>query len=242
MSRHPVRPPAPSRRAGRLTRDVAATRGRLLDTARRLFAEHGFEDVTVRDICRDARANLALVNYYFGDKHGLYLEIVNEAIASVREFNEAAMNAPDGSSAEERLRHFVRVLLTRIFELHGADGWVHRLVQHELSHPTDAAKRIMDETIAPRLRYLAGVVTELLGCKRNDPRVMQCVASVHGLCLVYSRMVIAPERIRTLVPELMPDMSGTEELTIDAVVAHVSAFSLAGIRAMREQDRGTRRR
>jgi len=61
--------------------DVAETRARLLDAARRLFAERGFEDVTVREICREAGANLALVNYYFGDKLGLYLEVVNQAIA-----------------------------------------------------------------------------------------------------------------------------------------------------------------
>jgi AcrR family transcriptional regulator len=215
---------------GRLTRDTAATRARLLDAARQLFAEREFADVTVRDICREAGANLALVNYYFGDKLGLYLEVVNEAIASVREFNALAMNAPAGSTAEDRLRHFVRALLQRVFEYRGADGWVHKLIQHEINRPTDAAARIMEEAIAPRLRYLAGVVTELLACPLNDPRVMQCVASVHGLCLVYSRMVIAPDRFRALVPELVP---ASERLTIDATVAHVSAFSLAGIAAMR---------
>ena len=50
--------------------DVAETRARLLDTARHLFAERGFEDVTVREICRGAGANLALVNYYFGESWG----------------------------------------------------------------------------------------------------------------------------------------------------------------------------
>jgi hypothetical protein len=42
--------------------------------------------------------------------------------------------------------------------------------------------------------------------------------------------VIAPDRFRALVPELGP---ASERLTIDATVAHVSAFSLAGIAAMR---------
>ena len=38
------------------------TRQRLLDAAARLFAEHGFEKVTVRDICKEAGANVAAVN------------------------------------------------------------------------------------------------------------------------------------------------------------------------------------
>jgi hypothetical protein len=201
VRKRPIRSPARRRPERRLTRDVAATRERLLDAARSLFAEHGFEDVTVRDICREAGAN----------------------------------RAPAGSSAEERLRRFVRALLTRVFEFRGEQGWVHRLIQHELNRPTDAAARIMKEAIAPRLRYLAGVVTELLECRLNDPRVMPCVASVHGLCLVYSRMAIAPDRFRALVPELVPDLPPVALLTLDAAVAHVTAFSLAGIRAMRIQ-------
>jgi TetR/AcrR family transcriptional regulator, regulator of cefoperazone and chloramphenicol sensitivity len=218
-----------TRREPRLTRDVAATRGRLLDAAKDLFAERGFEDVTVRDICRAADVNLALVNYHFGDKFGLYFEVVNEAIASIRAFNEQAMNAPDGASAEDRLRHFIRALLQRFFTFKADAMWVHKLLQHELGRPTSAATRIMQEAMAPRLRYLAAVVTELLGCTKKDPRVMQCVASVHGLCLVYSRMVLQ-DRFKMLMPDLVPE----GPMDIESAVAHVEAFSLAGIRAMRK--------
>jgi len=215
-------------RGVRATRDVASTRARLLDAAKDLFAERGFEDVTVRDICRAADVNLALVNYHFGDKLGLYFEVVNQAIASIRAFNQQAMNTPEGASAEERLRHFIRALLRRFFTFDSDAMWVHKLLQHELSRPTSAATRIMEEAMAPRLRYLAAVVMELLDCPKKDPRVMQCVASVHGLCLVYSRMVMK-DRFKMLMPDLVPE----GPMDIEAAVAHVEAFSLAGIRAMK---------
>jgi len=226
--RRPRRGARSARHLERSSTDVAETRERLLESARRLFAERGFEDVTVREICREAGANLALVNYYFGDKLGLYHEVVNQAIAKVREFNSLAMTAPPDSTAEERLRHFVRGLLYRVFELRDANTWVHRLVQHELSRPTEAATRIMEEAMAPRIRYLAGIVTELLSCPKNDPRVMHCVASVHGLCLVYSRIVLANQ-----FKAAMPDLASDGPFDVEDAVAHVSAFSLAGIRAMR---------
>ena len=208
--------------------DVAETRARLLDAARRLFAERGFADVTVRELCREAGANLALVNYYFGDKLGLYLEVVNEAIAGVREFNSLAITAPEGSGAEERLRLFVRGLLYRVFERRGVDTWVHRLIQHELSRPTELATRILQEAMAPRIRYLADIVAELLSCPKKDPRVMNCVASVHGLCLVYSRIVLT-DRFKAVMLDLATD----GPFDVEDAIAHVSAFSLAGIRAMR---------
>src|SRR5207247_5047290 len=66
------------------------TRERLLRAAERLFADRGFKDVTVRDICRAARANVAAVNYHFGDKLGLYREVMQTAIDGMRGTNDAA--------------------------------------------------------------------------------------------------------------------------------------------------------
>lgn len=57
-------------------RDRAATRQRLLDAARRLFAEHGYDHVTVRMIAAAADANVALINRYFGSKAGLFGEVL----------------------------------------------------------------------------------------------------------------------------------------------------------------------
>ena len=57
-------------------RDRAATRQRLLDAARRLFAEHGYDHVTVRMIAAAAGANVALISRYFGSKSALFAEVL----------------------------------------------------------------------------------------------------------------------------------------------------------------------
>ncbi len=59
------------------------TRDRLLDVAERLFAEHGFDAVSLRAITTDAGANLAAVNYYFGSKEALIEAVVARLVEPV---------------------------------------------------------------------------------------------------------------------------------------------------------------
>jgi AcrR family transcriptional regulator len=72
------------------------TRERVRRAAAQLFADRGFKKVTVRDICRGARANVAAVNYHFGDKNGLYREVLQRAIDTLRATSDAARVAGDG--------------------------------------------------------------------------------------------------------------------------------------------------
>ena len=57
------------------------TPDRLLDVARQLFAERGYEGTTVRDIALASEANLAAVGYHFGSKEGLYQEVLRSQVA-----------------------------------------------------------------------------------------------------------------------------------------------------------------
>ncbi|GAA3440566.1 TetR/AcrR family transcriptional regulator [Planomonospora venezuelensis] len=57
-------------------RDREGTRQRILDAARQLFAELGYEHVTMRLIAAEADANIALINRYFGSKRELFAEVL----------------------------------------------------------------------------------------------------------------------------------------------------------------------
>ncbi|MDK0521179.1 TetR/AcrR family transcriptional regulator [Streptomyces sp. ML-6] len=68
--------PVPAPPSGERRRDSAATRRRLLEAARDLFAERGYEATTVRSIAERAGVNQALLFRYFGSKQGLLTEVV----------------------------------------------------------------------------------------------------------------------------------------------------------------------
>jgi AcrR family transcriptional regulator len=127
----------------------ARTQARVLKAAARLFGESGFKRVTVREICRSAKANVAAVNYHFGDKLGLYREVLQSAIDAMRATNEAAREAGQGQPAEEQLRRYISVFLHRLLRP-GHDA-IHRLITREMNDPTPALDALVEHGVRPRV-------------------------------------------------------------------------------------------
>ena len=138
----------------------ADPRQRLIDAAATLFSDRGFENVTVREICKASNANVAAINYHFGDKAGLYRAVVMFAIELMRETNELSQRAGDGLSPEDQIRQFVRVFVSRITG-QGPTSWIHRLMAREMEKPTEALDLVMQQVVKPRLEYLCGVVAAI---------------------------------------------------------------------------------
>jgi TetR/AcrR family transcriptional regulator, regulator of cefoperazone and chloramphenicol sensitivity len=198
-----------------------ATRDRLLRVAERLFADRGFRKVTVREICRAAHANVAAVNYHFGDKLGLYREVLQIAIDAMRATNEAARQAGAGRSAEDQLRRYIVIFVHRL--LGSGQDAVHKLIQREIHDPTPALDALVEQGVRPRVEYLSGLVAEMLGCAPSDARVLRCVASIQAQSLAYLPNPIASRLGMTFTPTAAH---------LDEVAEHIAEFSLAGIHAL----------
>lgn len=201
-------------------RDLA-TRERLIVAAARLFAEHGFQRVTVRVICRAARANVAAVNYHFGDKLGLYRDVLQAAVTSMRATSDAVRQAGEGGTAEDKLRAYIRVYIHQVVGSE-RDSWIHQLMSRELADPTPALDLVVQQVIRPRLAYLGGLVAELLGCSIDDERALRCAHSIQAQCVL-----LIPN---ALGARLYPDFR-MSPAALTALAEHIAAFSLAGIRA-----------
>jgi TetR/AcrR family transcriptional regulator, regulator of cefoperazone and chloramphenicol sensitivity len=199
------------------------TRQRLLETGIRMFAEHGFNKVTVRDIAHAAGANLAAVNYHFGDKFGLYMAVLQLAVQEMRKHSDATMQARAGSTAAERLRHYIGMHVRLLISL-DPGAWIFRIMMHEMAEPTQAMEWIVEHGFHPRIRYLKGLVTELLGTTEDDPRVLRCAIAVHSQFLF-----CRPDKFRTLA---FGDTLPRNDTQIDELIDHITTFSLAGIAAI----------
>ena len=99
---------------------MTATREALLDAAERLFLEHGPDEVSLRQITAEAGANIAAVNYYFGSKDDLLVEIFQRRM---RPINRSRIEALDEllkrskrPNSKEILYAFVRPIFDVPFE------------------------------------------------------------------------------------------------------------------------------
>jgi TetR/AcrR family transcriptional regulator, regulator of cefoperazone and chloramphenicol sensitivity len=198
----------------------ADTRQRLVEAAATLFADRGFDNVTVREICKVSNANVAAINYHFGDKAGLYRAVISFAISVMQETNELLQRAGEGLSPEDQVRGFVRVFIARV-RGDGPTAWIHRLMVHELEHPTEALDQVMTQVLQPRFDYLSSVAGAIMQLPARDPRVKRCVVSLQTQCLMAARPVPAP----------FEKAIGPEMRDLDATVRHIAEFSLGGMRA-----------
>lgn len=199
------------------------TRVRVLTVAARLFAANGFKKVTVREICRGADANVAAVNYHFGDKLGLYREVLDKAIDTMRGTTDAARQAGEGGTSDQKLRAYVQVFLQRVVG-QGHDTWIHQLMAHEIADPTPALDVVIEQVIRPRIAYLSELVADMLGLPATDDHVLRCVISIQSQCHAAMSNAVS----RRFIPELKNDPEA-----IDLLAQHIAEFSLGGIRSLR---------
>jgi AcrR family transcriptional regulator len=83
------------------------TRQAILDAARSVFAERGFDKASIRAIASEAQVDPALVHHYFGTKEKLFLSSMNSPIDPSELLPKALSGPPE--EAGERL---IRTVLT----------------------------------------------------------------------------------------------------------------------------------
>src|SRR5262245_9588462 len=195
------------------------TRQRLLEAAGEVFAEHGFRDATIREICDRAKANVAGVHYHFGDKEELYAAVFDYArTCAVAQFTE--LGAAD-TPAEERLRVFVRAVLIRFFE-QGRPAWLGKLVAREMIEPTEALDALVNAQIRPNSERLRALVRELIGQEIDEQELWRCTFSIAAQWLFYFH---CGQVVKRLNPNQRFD---PQEL--DRLADHITKFSVAALK------------
>ena len=192
------------------------TRERLITAAREVFSQQGFQGATVREICRRAEANVAAVNYHFGGKDGLLAEVLNFAPLKALQTANATAAACPKARLELFLHDFIHMLLD---ENHASLQC--QIMARELADPTPALDQIVRDAVAPLHEFLGQLLREISGKNMSEAQLRRCVYSILGQCMFYRNSHPVLQRLH---PKLRYDHK-----EINAIAAHIAAFSLAGI-------------
>ena len=105
------------------------TREKILQAAKQLFEEKGYEPTSVREIATLANVNVALINYHFGSKEQLLTELIEET--TIQTHLKLSDITKSSVSPSEKLRLAVDLLVDRIF----SGKRYYQMIHRELSTP-----------------------------------------------------------------------------------------------------------
>jgi AcrR family transcriptional regulator len=165
------------------------TRDRILDHAEILFARKGYHAVGVREITAAAGCNLAAVNYHFGNKQNLYLEVfrarwlprASRVHTSFRK-TLAANGEPSPATVVESLaKAFLEGPLTdNERQRH------HQLISGELAQPTEAFEMVADQVLQPLFNNLLDDLREVLPDDVDNERLAFDAFSILAMLLYFN--------------------------------------------------------
>jgi AcrR family transcriptional regulator len=210
---------------------TALTRERLLDAAEELFARVGYAGTSVRHITAAAGCNLAAVNYHFGGKSKLYLEVFRRRLAAMREQRLAAIAAATRTEVRPGdlptvLLAFAEAFLAPLRE----DPEGHRpmrLLLREIADPVLPQGFLHSELIVP-VNQAINIAVAASAPELTERTVRLCVQSFLGQLL----HIVHAQRVAVSRIDEPPG-----SFTLTEMVEHVVRFTVAAIERLREESR-----
>jgi AcrR family transcriptional regulator len=184
------------------------TKGRILDTAEKLFGMNGFDGTSLRDITTAADVNLAAINYHFQSKDSLIDAIVARRIEPV---NKKRFELLDAAGPNPSVEQILTAFMAPVMQVK-VDAVV-PLIGRILSNPEVFVERVFHKHLAPvsqrfvealskalpdlppseilwRLHFSVGVVTHTMLWGRIYPKI------TNGVCDISDREALVDRAVR----------------------------------------------
>jgi AcrR family transcriptional regulator len=188
---------------------AAMTRSAILDTARRLFVERGFDATSVDDIARESQLSKGAVYHHFQDKQQVFAEVYTEVEKVV--IGAVAQRVVDSDGTPwERAETAARTAL----ELYAADPDVRSLLRQAAGVLGAERTRTLDEAVA--MPVIDGLLGELHRLGQLRPMNIAVAAQLVFRLLADGSMTIA---------------LADDPAAVSRDVEAVTLFMLSGLRA-----------
>ncbi len=206
----------------------ADSRDRIIYAAGKLFAERGYNGVSMRDLAGAARVNLGAINYHFGGKRSLYHATVRQVIDDIGPLFGPIIKSlhQDVTTAKGDREALAAITAGFVRKVYGAVlggqtmRWQMPFLLREFHQPSREFPMILDERINPMHDAVAQLVAAALGRDAKDPAI---IVRTHafigqimsfGAChaIVFARLGwkdYSPENIAFVADSVVPAILGS---------------------------------
>ena len=205
------------------------TRDRLLDEAENLFAQRGYHAVSVRAITKAAESNLAAVNYHFGNKQNLYLEVFRSRwlprASRIQKIFRQSLQDNGSLTPNKVVQSFARAFLTGPMSADERPRHL-KLISGELTQPTDAFDLVVDQVFRPLFGKLLKDMRRVMPATIDEKQMVLNVFSILSMVLYFNFA-------RPLISRFVGGQEGDDIET--RLVDHIVQFSLNGVATGKEE-------
>ena len=203
------------------------TRRRILGVALDAFGAASFRVVTTRQIAQAAGVSLPTLQYYFGDKEGLYRACAEAIVERFRHHTAVAAAQArevlqEDSAAETArilLRALIRALAGFLVGSEEAQRWA-PFVARELRDPGPAFEILYEKLWRPGVEITARLIARILGSRDSDPAArIQALLLISSLLAFQSGRSISLRTMQwsTIGPEELAMVLASLDTQIDAI-------------------------
>jgi len=195
---------------------------RLLDAAEKYFADKGFDATTVREITTYADSNLAAVNYYFGGKENLYVEVFRRRLKQITKARKNRVRkaiSVDKPTLKEILDEFANAFLKPFRDRETGERLMKMMI-NEITNPKLPKSMFVKEVAIPTIDIMSKALRKIYP-NLEDDEIFLITFSLAGQLLHVHR-----------ITELHKsgDLDGFPVTDIDVLVDHIINFTIAGIK------------
>src|SRR5208283_3415016 len=142
----------------------AGTVGRLLDAAEKLFAEHGFDGVGMRQLADEAKVNLGAATYHFGSKESLFIETFMRRFRPMNEERLRLLRDAETPAGGKPLsvEKIVECMIRPPFESGMEHPAFHKFLARNLLMPPPFIHAAIEKELAPGVEIFIAVLQRAL--------------------------------------------------------------------------------
>ncbi|MDB5023134.1 MAG: TetR/AcrR family transcriptional regulator [Mucilaginibacter sp.] len=161
-----------------MDKDKIDKKDHILDVAEKVFSELGFDGASTRTISGEAGVNMAMLNYYFGSKEGLFLAVFNRKITSFQNLLQNLGN-DESMTAWNKIEKYVEMYTERVVN----NNCFQKMLYQEMSMQRrgDLADKI-SEILMKNVSEVRKILLDGIGNGEfnNDIDIEMVIATIYG--------------------------------------------------------------